>query len=127
MRGPTADPDRDEGEFGAITYLQVAAMFSLWVGCYGFNAGSTLAMDGQAALAAGIIAWNPTMAAASGGFGAYLYCCILHKHLDLGIMSNGLLTGLGAITASCGVRRLASRPRSASWAGWLSSRWPATA
>ena len=109
------NPDRDEVEFGAITYLQVAGMFSLWVGWYGFNAGSTLAMDGQAALAAGIIAWNTTMAAASGGFGAYLYCCIFHKHLDQGIVSNGVLTGLVAITASCDV----ATPGSAATVGFV--------
>ncbi|CAK0838747.1 unnamed protein product [Prorocentrum cordatum] len=106
---------RDEVEFEPITYLQVAGMFTLWVGWYGFNSGSTLALDRQATLAASIIAWNTTVAAASGGFGAYLYCLIFRKRLDLGCMCNGVLTGLVSITASCDV----ATPGAASTVGFV--------
>ncbi|CAK0862922.1 unnamed protein product [Prorocentrum cordatum] len=109
------DAGRDEVEFRAITHMQVNGMFALWIGWYGFNAGSTLTMDKQAALAAGLIAWNTTVAGASGGFGAYLYCCIFRKHLDLAYMSNGVLTGLVTVTASCDV----ATPGSAAAVGFL--------
>ncbi|CAK0810493.1 unnamed protein product [Prorocentrum cordatum] len=95
--------DRDRVEFMPLGYLQVTGMFTLWVGWYGFNAGSTLAMDPSAATAAGVIAWNTTMAAAMGGFGAFLSCCFFRERLDVGFISNGVLTGLVSITASCDV------------------------
>ncbi|CAE8703897.1 unnamed protein product, partial [Polarella glacialis] len=40
------DADRDKLEFKACNYLQVMGMFILWVGWYGFNAGSALTGNG---------------------------------------------------------------------------------
>lgn len=95
--------DRDLVEFKPLNYLQVMGMFTLWVGWYGFNAGSTLGIDRQAANAAGIISWNTTMGAASGGLGTYLFCCLFRKNLDVGVLSNGVIIGLVGITASCDI------------------------
>mmetsp|Transcript_27064 Transcript_27064/g.76822 ORF Transcript_27064/g.76822 Transcript_27064/m.76822 type:complete len:626 (+) Transcript_27064:1-1878(+) len=78
-------------------------MFTLWIGWYGFNAGSTMRMNPASGAAAGVVAWNTTLAACSGGMGAYIYCYCVCKHLDTTIICNGILGGLVAITACCDV------------------------
>lgn len=96
--------ERDEHEFSSSSsYLQVMGMFTLWVGWYGFNAGSTLSVAGLGSTVAGIVAMNTTLAACAGGLGSYAYCYYMMQHLDLGIICNGVLSGLIAITASCAI------------------------
>jgi len=93
--------DRDVLEFKPCNYLQVMGMFILWVGWYGFNAGSTLSLDQSGSTTAGIVAWNTTLAASAGGVGSYIYCYCFQKHLDVAFICNGVLAGLVSITASC--------------------------
>jgi len=70
----------------------------LWFGWFGFNAGSTLAaVDAHVAG----IAVNTLLASAAGGFSALLLVWSLLKKPDLGMVCNGYLGGLVAITASC--------------------------
>lgn len=48
------DEARDKLEFQTCSYLQVMGMFTLWVGWYGFNAGSVLSADPSGRLCLGI-------------------------------------------------------------------------
>jgi Amt family ammonium transporter len=70
----------------------------LWLGWIGFNGGSTLAADGNAI--AHII--TTTILAGCAGLLAAMLASWLHtKKPDLGMMLNGTLAGLVAITAGC--------------------------
>lgn len=95
--------ERDEQEFAGSNYLQAMGMFTLWVGWYGFNAGSTLSTDGGASVTAGLVAMNTTLAASAGGVGTFIYCYFVERHLKLSSICNGILCGLVAITAPCAV------------------------
>lgn len=97
------DPSRDAKEFVPASYLQVMGTFTLWIGWYGFNAGSTLSMDEVSARVVGTVVWNTSMAAGGGGLGSYITSCTTQKHLDAGFLCNGILAGLVSITASCDV------------------------
>ena len=72
----------------------------LWLGWYGFNAGSTgcayNCMD-TAALAA----MNTTISTAAGGIFSLLINIIIGAPGDIGPLLNGILSGAVAITASC--------------------------
>jgi Amt family ammonium transporter len=70
----------------------------LWLGWFGFNAGSTMAAD-PGAIAK--IALNTTMAAAAGAVLATITAWILLGKPDLSMILNGTLAGLVAITAPC--------------------------
>ena len=71
----------------------------LWVGWYGFNAGSTFATDG---VAFAEVALNTQLAAAAGVIGALAIVWFKTKSLDVGMAGNGAIAGLVAITAPCG-------------------------
>jgi Amt family ammonium transporter len=78
--------------------LGVLGTFILAFGWFGFNAGSTLAgSDTHIA----VIAVNTMLASASGAFAAYLYMKLRYGKPELGMMCNGMLAGLVAITAPC--------------------------
>ena len=96
------DEARDKLEFQTCSYLQVMGMFTLWVGWYGFNAGSTISADPTGRLAS-LVSWNTTAAASAAGLGACLYLYGFHLNLDVGFLCNGVLSGLVACTASCDV------------------------
>lgn len=84
--------------------LPIAALgvFILWVGWYGFNPGSQLAIaSGADASIVSMIAVNTSLAAAAGGFVAMLATWILHKKPELTMALNGILAGLVGITANC--------------------------
>jgi Amt family ammonium transporter len=71
----------------------------LWFGWYGFNPGSTLsALDAQGI---GRVAFNTTLAACSAGLTALFYSYFRSKKWDLGLVVNGFLGGLVAITCPC--------------------------
>ncbi len=71
----------------------------LWFGWFGFNPGSTLsAMDAQGI---GRVATNTMLAACAGGLTSLLYIYPRGKKWDAGIMVNGFLAGLVAITCPC--------------------------
>lgn len=70
----------------------------LWVGWFGFNAGSTLGVaDGFF----GFVALNTQIAAAAGAVAALFISWAIMGKADIPTMLNGALAGLVAITASC--------------------------
>ncbi|MDG5789568.1 ammonium transporter [Evansella sp. AB-P1] len=70
----------------------------LWVGWFGFNAGSTLGVDGAFF---GYVALNTQLAAAAGAIAAMFIVWALSGKADIPTTLNGALAGLVAITASC--------------------------
>ncbi len=71
----------------------------LWLGWFGFNPGSTMAAMNGAAIAHILVATNT--AAATGTLAATVISWIVLKKPDIGMMLNGCLAGLVAITAPC--------------------------
>lgn len=70
----------------------------LWVGWFGFNAGSALAVgDGFF----GYVAFTTQLGAAGGAVAALLISWLVKGKADIGVTLNGALAGLVAITASC--------------------------
>lgn len=97
--GPDGLPRSMPGHNLALSALGV---FILWVGWYGFNPGSQLAIYGADNVqAVGLIAVNTTLAAAAGATSALLISRIVHKSPDLTFALNGALAGLVGITANC--------------------------
>ena len=78
--------------------LATLGCFILWLGWFGFNAGSTLEANG-AAIAHAML--NTMMAGAAGGLGAMLGGSIYFTKPSLANMINGILGGCVSITASC--------------------------
>ncbi|WP_227936970.1 ammonium transporter [Alkalihalobacillus deserti] len=70
----------------------------LWVGWFGFNAGSTL---GVADAFFGYVALNTQLAAGAGAIAAMLIAWAATGKADIPTTLNGALAGLVAITASC--------------------------
>jgi Amt family ammonium transporter len=71
----------------------------LWLGWFGFNPGSTMAVGDGSAIAHILLVTN--IAAATGAVGATIASLILIKKPDIGMILNGTLAGLVAITAPC--------------------------
>jgi Amt family ammonium transporter len=78
--------------------LATLGTFILWLGWFGFNAGSTMAAD---AVAISVIAVNTFMAAAAGCLMATAASWLIIGKPDLTMILNGTLAGLVAVTASC--------------------------
>jgi len=70
----------------------------LWLGWFGFNAGSTTSMDDGAFAR---VAFVTTLAAAAGGLVSMLTYWSVFKCPDLSMTLNGILGGLVSITAGC--------------------------
>ena len=79
--------------------LSIATLgcFILWIGWFGFNPGSTMALREDIAY----IAVVTNLAAATGGITTTLSTWILAGKPDLSLIINGILSGLVAITAGC--------------------------
>jgi Amt family ammonium transporter len=75
----------------------------LWMGWYGFNAGSTLLVSGGTSFVASKVCVTTTLAAASGAITCTVFARIFYKNYDLMLTLNGVLAGLVSITASCSV------------------------
>ena len=75
----------------------------LWIGWYGFNPGSQLAMDQWVPY----VAVTTTLAAAAGAIGATIVSTLTSGKPDLTMIINGILAGLVSITAGCGDMTLA--------------------
>jgi Amt family ammonium transporter len=71
--------------------------FILWLGWFGFNAGSTVA----ATVDIGLIALNTHLAAAAGAVGAVLMMALSQRQVLMTATVNGSLGGLVGITAGC--------------------------
>ena len=73
-------------------------VFILWLGWFGFNPGSTTAVEGGSLAS---IAVTTNLSAAAGAIGAMLTSWIAFKKPDPSLSLNGALAGLVAITAGC--------------------------
>ena len=78
--------------------LAALGTFILWFGWFGFNPGSTFSAH---QLRIAVIAVNTNLAAAAGAAVALLLVFAKTKKWDVGMMLNGCLAGLVAITAPC--------------------------
>ena len=118
--GPRSGKFRGDGTIAAIPghNLPLAMMGTLVLafGWFGFNAGSTLAAaDPRIAT----IAANTLLASAAGALGALVFVWNAAKKPDVGMVCNGLLGGLVAITASCAFVSPAAAVLIGVVAGWL--------
>jgi len=93
------------GEDGTVRALPGHNMTSatlgcliLWLGWFGFNPGSTMALDGRLI---SHIALTTNLAAATGGVAATITAWRVLGKPDLSMIINGILAGLVAITAPC--------------------------
>ena len=73
----------------------------LWIGWYGFNAGSTLGLSGGFADLAARVAVTTTLAAGASAATAMVISRLRTGHSDLSLTLNGVLGGLVGITAGC--------------------------
>lgn len=85
---------------GSSIPLATLGMFILWLGWFGFNGGSQLAMGtiGDAADVSRIFA-NTNAAAAGGVLAAVVLTQVLYGKVDVTMVLNGALAGLVSITA----------------------------
>lgn len=77
--------------------LAALGVFILWLGWFGFNAGSTTTGDTSIAL----IALNTFLAAGAGATAAMVITWITNGKPDGAVTLNGVLAGLVGITAGC--------------------------
>ena len=85
---------------GSNLALATLGTFVLWLGWFGFNGASQLALGTEAdANAVAIIFANTNMAAAAGAIAAMLLTQAVYKKVDLTMVLNGALAGLVSITA----------------------------
>jgi ammonium transporter, Amt family len=84
---------------GHSMFILGLGMFILLFGWFGFNAGSTLGVtDGRFAEVAMVTA----LGASGGIMGSYIATTVFQKTVDIGMVCNGLIAGLVAITAPSG-------------------------
>jgi Amt family ammonium transporter len=97
--GPDGKPRTIAGHNMSLAAL---GTFILWLGWFGFNPGSQLAIASQAdADAVAMVAVTTCLAAAAGGFTGMLTSWLRAGKPDLSMALNGVLGGLVAITAGC--------------------------
>lgn len=94
---------------GSSLPLATLGTFILWLGWFGFNGGSVLAMGSRDDIdsIAGVFAAT-NMAAAFGGISAAIMTQLLYKKVDLTMVLNGTLAGLVAVTAAPNVGMIAA-------------------
>ncbi len=86
---------------GANLPLATIGTFILWMGWFGFNGGSQLALGtGADAIAISNIYINTNTAAAGGVIVAMVLSQVMYKKVDLTMALNGALAGLVSITAA---------------------------
>ena len=82
--------------------LAALGVFILWLGWFGFNPGSTVAIaDEASAISASHVFVTTNMAAAVGGIAALIYTWVIDGKPSLSMVCNGVLAGLVGITAGC--------------------------
>jgi Amt family ammonium transporter len=85
---------------GSSIPLATLGTFILWLGWFGFNGGSQLALDGfENASAISRIFVNTNLAAAAGVVAVIILTQIVYKKVDVTMALNGALAGLVSITA----------------------------
>ncbi len=93
-----------DGKINAIPghNIPMAALgvFILWLGWFGFNAGSTTEINGGSLA---IIAVTTNLSAAGGAISAMILSWIMFKKPDPSFTLNGALAGLVGITAGCNI------------------------
>src|SRR5215216_2801143 len=102
LLGPRIGKYDDEGRPQTIPGhnmpLAVLGVIILWIGWWGFNPGSTMAAV-NAPFAN--IALTTNLAAGAGVLGAMLMSYIYRRNIDVGMLGNGAIAALVAITAAC--------------------------
>ena len=102
--GPRIGKYKDDGSVnpmpGSNMPLATLGTFILWLGWFGFNGGSQLALGtiGDAADVSRIFT-NTNTAAAGGALSALILTQLMYKKIDLTMVLNGALAGLVSITA----------------------------
>ncbi|GAB4566413.1 MAG: ammonium transporter [Haliangiales bacterium] len=110
--GPRIGKHSDDGTvnpiFGHNMPFAALGVMILWMGWFGFNAGSTTGVTGGgddlfggAGKSLALIAINTNLSAAAGAVVAMLVSWRFEGKPDVGITLNGALAGLVAITAPC--------------------------
>lgn len=85
---------------GANLPLATLGTFILWLGWFGFNGGSQLALGSAAdAIAISTIYINTNIAAVGGVLAAMVLTQLIYKKVDLSMALNGAIAGLVSITA----------------------------
>jgi Amt family ammonium transporter len=85
---------------GSSIPLATLGTFILWLGWFGFNGGSQLALNGfENASAVSRIFVNTNLAAAAGVVVAMILTQVIYKKVDVTMALNGALAGLVSITA----------------------------
>jgi Amt family ammonium transporter len=85
----------------SVVYQTLGTLI-LWVGWYGFNGVSTLAITGYGGLASHVM-MTTTIAAATGCLATTALGYAVDGVIDTGYANNGILAGLVSITAPCPV------------------------
>lgn len=100
--GPRIGKYGDDGKVNSIPGhnipMALLGVFILAFGWFGFNAGSSLAGTD---LRIAVVAVNTMLASAAGAIAAMIISLIKYDKADVGLMANGMLAGLVAITAPC--------------------------
>lgn len=85
---------------GSNLTLATLGTFILWMGWFGFNGGSQLAMGSKEDIdAIASVITNTNMGAIAGILGSFTITYILYKKIDLTMILNGTLGGLVSVTA----------------------------
>lgn len=103
--GPRIGKYNIDGTSNAIPghSLMIGALgvFILWMGWFGFNPGSQLAISGDNALKVAAIFITTNLAGASGALAAMFLTWAVYKKPDISMTLNGVLAGLVGVTAGC--------------------------
>jgi Amt family ammonium transporter len=83
--------------------LGALGVFILWLGWFGFNAGSQLAISGDSATAVAGIIITTNLAGAAGALAAMFVTWGVYGKPDISMTLNGVLAGLVGVTAGCAV------------------------
>ncbi|CAM2008734.1 Ammonium transporter [Acanthopleuribacter pedis] len=103
MLGPRIGRFHDDGHtdiHGHSLPLAFIGVFLLWLGWFGFNGGSVLSADPGGV---SLVLVTTNLAAAAGVMGALIVSFTMSKTYNLGMVLNGSLAGLVAITAGADV------------------------
>lgn len=86
---------------GSSMPLATLGVFILWMGWFGFNGGSQLALGSKDDVnAIAMVIADTNIAASFGAVAAAMFTQILYKKVDLTMVLNGALAGLVSVTAA---------------------------
>ncbi len=105
MVGPRIGKYSSEGKSNAIPghnmLYGALGVFILWLGWFGFNPGSELAISGESAFNVAAIVITTNLAAAAGAVTSLFLTWARYGRADISMTLNGALAGLVGITAGC--------------------------